>query len=90
MERIVDKMAGELGELLRDKKVTLTITPAARTLLAARGHDPAFGARPLARVMEETIRRPLTDELLFGSLTGGGAAVVDAEDGEVVLRYTAR
>jgi ATP-dependent Clp protease ATP-binding subunit ClpA len=90
MERIVDKMAGELGELLRDKKVTLTITPAARTLLAARGHDPAFGARPLARVMEETIRRPLTDELLFGSLRGGGAAVVDAEDGEVVLRYTAR
>jgi ATP-dependent Clp protease ATP-binding subunit ClpA len=90
MERIVDKMAGELGELLRDKKVTLEITPAARTLLAARGHDPAFGARPLARVMEETIRRPLTDELLFGSLTGGGAATVDTEDGEVVLRYTAR
>ena len=87
MERIVEKFVAELGEQLAAKKVTIELTPAARALLAAKGHDPAFGARPLARVMDETVKRPLTDEILFGKLERGGRATVDAEGGEVVLRY---
>jgi ATP-dependent Clp protease ATP-binding subunit ClpA len=87
MERIVDKMVAELAAQLREKKVTIELTPEARRLLAERGHDPAFGARPLGRVLDETIRRPLTDELLFGRLAqGGGRVLVDAADGEIVLR----
>ena len=87
MERIVDKLVGELAAQLAPKGVRLTLTGAARTLLAERGHEPAFGARPLARVLDETVKRPLTDEVLFGELAGGGEVTVDAEDGEVVLRY---
>ncbi|HEX2162355.1 MAG TPA: ATP-dependent Clp protease ATP-binding subunit ClpA, partial [Thermoanaerobaculia bacterium] len=86
MERIVDKMVGELAARLAEKKVAIELTPAARRLLAERGHDPAFGARPLGRLIEETITRPLTDELLFGRLAGGGRATVDAQGGEIVLR----
>ncbi|HYG65904.1 MAG TPA: hypothetical protein VEL74_25210, partial [Thermoanaerobaculia bacterium] len=52
-----------------------------------KGYDPAFGARPLARVLDETVKRPLTDELLFGQLEHGGKVIVDAEGGEMVLRY---
>jgi ATP-dependent Clp protease ATP-binding subunit ClpA len=86
MLRIVDKMLSELSSQLAAKKVTLTATDAARRLLAERGHDPAYGARPLARVLEETVKRPLTDELLFGALAGGGAVTVGAEEGEIRLR----
>ncbi|HEX6201526.1 MAG TPA: AAA family ATPase, partial [Thermoanaerobaculia bacterium] len=86
MERIVDKMIGELAAQLGEKKVAIELSPEARRLLAERGHDPAFGARPLGRVIDETIKRPLTDELLFGRLAGGGRVVVAVEGGEVVLR----
>ena len=75
-------MTGQLAE----KKVRLELTDAARKLLAEKGYDPAFGARPLARVIEDSVKRPLTEELLFGKLQNGGKAVVDAEDGEIVLR----
>jgi ATP-dependent Clp protease ATP-binding subunit ClpA len=86
MERIVDKLLRELGTQLAEKKVTIELTEPARKLLAEKGYDPAFGARPLARVVEETIKRPLTDELLFGALENGGTATVDAREGEIVLR----
>ena len=85
MEQIVDKLIGQLGTLLADKNVTIEITAAARRWLAGKGFDPAFGARPLARVVEDSVKRPLTDELLFGKLQNGGAVVVDAlEDGIAV------
>ena len=67
----------------------IELTPAARDLLAVRGYDPSFGARPLARVIDETIKRPLTDELLFGALQEGGLATVDVEAGEIVLKSMA-
>jgi ATP-dependent Clp protease ATP-binding subunit ClpA len=79
MEQIVDKLIGQLGTLLADKNVTIELTAAARRWLAGKGFDPAFGARPLARVVEDTVKRPLTDELLFGKLQNGGAVVVDAD-----------
>ena len=89
MELIVDKMLGELRQQLVAKKVSVEITGAGRTLLAEKGYDPAYGARPLARVIEEEIKRPMTDELLFGSLAAGGRVDVDAEGEELVLRYQA-
>ena len=88
MGRIVDKMVRELSTQLAEKDVTIELTDAARDVLAEKGYDPAFGARPLARVLDETIKRPLTEELLFGQLENGGTVTVDGEGGEVVLRYT--
>ncbi len=87
MERIVEKFVRELSAQLAEKKVTVEITDAARKLLAEKGFDPAFGARPLSRVIEEKVKRPLTDELLFGALENGGTATVDAEGGEIVMRF---
>ena len=87
MEQIVDKFIRELTGQLAEKNVTVELTPAARKLLAENVLVTAFGARPLGRVIEETIKRPLTDELLFGALENGGTATVDAEGGEVAMRY---
>jgi ATP-dependent Clp protease ATP-binding subunit ClpA len=89
MLRIVDKFLGELGAQLAVKGVELEATPAARQLLAERGHDPAFGARPLARVIDTALKRPLTDELLFGRLKDGGRVTVGVEAGELDLRIEA-
>ena len=82
MERIVDKFIRQLGDLLAEKKVTIELTEAARHWLAEKGFDPAFGARPLARVVEDAVKRPLTDELLFGKLQSGGTAVIDVAETE--------
>jgi len=82
MERIVDKLIRQLGDLLAEKKVTIELTEAARHWLAEKGFDPAFGARPLARVVEDAVKRPLTDELLFGKLQSGGTAVIDVAETE--------
>ncbi len=87
MERIVDKMIGELRAQLAERKVEIELTPEARKVLAERGHDPAFGARPLGRVIEETVKRPLTDEILFGRLDKGGRVVVQVADGEIALDF---
>ena len=86
MEQIVDKFIRELCGQLRDRKVELSLTAAARAYLADKGYDKIFGARPLLRVIQDEVKRPLTEELLFGRLTGGGAAVIDVEDGKIVLK----
>jgi ATP-dependent Clp protease ATP-binding subunit ClpA len=86
MERIVEKFVRQLAEQLAGKKVKIELTDAARAWLADKGYDPAFGARPLARVIEESIKRPLTDEILFGKLESGGTAVVDLDADQIVLR----
>ncbi|MEM7588268.1 MAG: AAA family ATPase, partial [Acidobacteriota bacterium] len=87
MGLIVDKFVGELRQQLRAKKVKIELTDAGRQQLAELGYDPAFGARPLARVIEDKVKRVLTDELLFGRLENGGTVTVDAEGGEIALRY---
>ncbi len=87
MEQIVDKFIRELTAQLAEKKVTIDLTEPARKLLAEKGFDPTFGARPLGRVIEDKVKRPLTEELLFGALENGGTATVDVEDGEIVMRY---
>jgi len=78
MDRIVDKYLGELNDQLRERKVAVTLTPAAVALLAKKGFDPVYGARPLARVIQTEIKDVLAHELLFGCLRQGGDAVVDA------------
>jgi ATP-dependent Clp protease ATP-binding subunit ClpA len=81
MLQIVDKFITELSGQLAERKVTLELSPTARDYLAKKGHDPMNGARPLARVIQEEVKRPLTDELLFGTLANGGSVKVDL-DGE--------
>jgi ATP-dependent Clp protease ATP-binding subunit ClpA len=87
MGQIVDKFVAELQAQLADRKVTLTLTSAARAYLAEKGFDPFNGARPLGRVIQDQVKRPLTDELLFGRLAGGGVVEVDKADTGLVFRY---
>ncbi len=70
--RVVDKLVVELETQLDKKDVTIELDPAARDWVAARGYDPKMGARPMARVIQEHIKRPLAEELLFGKLAAGG------------------
>ena len=76
--RVVDKFLIELESQLADKHVTLTVDESARGWLAEKGFDPQMGARPMARVIQEHIKRKLADELLFGALVGGGRVQVRA------------
>ena len=86
--RVVDKFLLELEQQLTEKRVDVTFSDALRNHLAERGFDPAMGARPMHRLIQDTIRRALADQLLFGELTSGGSVVVDVDDrGEVVLLF---
>src|SRR3546814_8483379 len=69
--RVVDKFLIELEAQLQEKGVTLSTTPAARNWLARRCFEPLMGARPMARLLQDTIKRPVADELLFGKLVTG-------------------
>jgi ATP-dependent Clp protease ATP-binding subunit ClpA len=83
--RVVDKLVVELEAQLDKKQVTIELEPAAREWVAARGYDRKMGARPMARVIQEHIKRPLAEELLFGKLAGGGHVRVEvARDGETL------
>src|SRR3546814_18359788 len=77
----------QLEAQLADRQVTIELTDAARGWLAGRGYDKQFGARPLARVIQEHIKTPLAEELLFGKLAKGGVVRVDVEDGLPVFTY---
>jgi len=89
MLQIVDKFVTELSGQLAERRVTLELSPTARTYLAKKGHDPMNGARPLGRVIQEEIKRPLTDELLFGALADGGSVKVDIADDKLTFAFTA-
>ncbi len=84
--RVVDKFLLELESQLAEKKVEVTFTDKLRAHLAKKGFDPLMGARPMQRAIQDTIRRALADELLFGRLTDGGRLTVDIDDaGEALL-----
>jgi ATP-dependent Clp protease ATP-binding subunit ClpA len=83
--RVVDKFLIELELLLHEKRVTLSATPAAREWLGQNGFDPLMGARPMARLIQDKVKRALADELLFGKLVAGGRVTLDAVDGELTL-----
>ena len=83
--RVVDKFLIELEAQLQEKGVTLSASPEAREWLAQHGFDPQMGARPMARVIQDKIKRPLADELLFGKLMEGGRVSVEVKDDELVI-----
>jgi ATP-dependent Clp protease ATP-binding subunit ClpA len=83
IELVVDKHVGELRQLVAGRKITIELTPAARAWLAEKGFDKAFGARPMARLVEKTIKKPLSELLLFGEVKDGDRVIVD-RDGEAL------
>ncbi len=83
--RVVDKFLIELEALLHEKRVVLNVTQEARQWLAENGFDAAMGARPMARLIQDRIKRPLADELLFGALVNGGRATVAVSGNELVV-----
>jgi ATP-dependent Clp protease ATP-binding subunit ClpA len=85
--RVVDKFLMQLEEQLHEKKVDPLFTEALKEHLAENGFDPLMGARPMARLIQDTIRSALADELLFGKLANGGKVTVDVKDGKVVLEF---
>tara|TARA_R110000803_G_scaffold8229_6_gene26501 strand:+ start:940 stop:3180 length:2241 start_codon:yes stop_codon:yes gene_type:complete len=89
IDMIVDKTIGEINEMLKDKKVTVVISDTARTWLRDRGYVPEMGARPLQRVVNDNIKKPVSKEILFGKLRDGGTVTVDiTETDEIKFVYT--
>ncbi|MBF0679163.1 MAG: ATP-dependent chaperone ClpB [Devosia sp.] len=85
MGSIVDIQFGRLENLLRDRDISLELTPAAREWLANEGYDPAYGARPLKRVIQRSVQDSLADAILSGKVSDGSRVVVDANEGGIVL-----
>jgi len=87
IERVVDKLIVEVETQLEQKGVQLTVEDAARSWIAEKGYDPKMGARPMARVIQEHIKRPLAEELLFGRLSGGGQVQVSVSADGTKLEF---
>lgn len=85
MMKIVGKFLVELKDMVKDKGINITITDEALDHLVDKGFDPKMGARPLQRVIDKDIKRPLSKQILFGSLKNGGDVTIDFNDGELVL-----
>ena len=88
LDSVVRKFVGELAAQLADRRVHLEVDALALAWLSEKGHDPLYGARPLARVIQEHIKRPLAEELLFGQLAKGGKVVVTIKDGQPAFECT--
>jgi ATP-dependent Clp protease ATP-binding subunit ClpA len=89
VETIVEKFILQLEAQLAERRVAITLEPEARIWLAEKGFDPVYGARPLARVIQTEVRDPLTDEILFGRLEGGGTVTIAMKDGKLDFRFEA-
>ena len=88
IKHVVDKFLTELQVQLEDKHVQLVVTDAARGWLAAGGYDVTMGARPMARLIQDKIKRPLAEEILFGELADhGGVVNIDLKDGELIFEF---
>ncbi len=85
--QVVEKFVLQLEAQLADRNVTIELSSAAKEWLAERGYDRLYGARPLARVIQEHIKKPLAEELLFGRLVKGGAVKVSLRDGKLAFDY---
>ncbi len=88
VRRVVDKFVEELTLQLAERQVDLKVDEGAREWLAEHGYDAKMGARPMARLIQERIRKPLAEELLFGRLAGGGEVIVRASDDELVFQFS--
>ncbi len=89
MGKVVDKFMLELSAQLKERAVSLELTDAARAYLADKGYDKDMGARPLARLIQDEVKRPLGDEVLFGALEDGGEVIVDYQDGAICFETKA-
>jgi ATP-dependent Clp protease ATP-binding subunit ClpB len=88
IRQIVDIQLRGLQQRLAERKLTVTLTDAARDYLANKGYDPAFGARPLKRLIQREIQDPLAMKLLSGDIHDGGIIEIDVGDGGLVFRTT--
>jgi ATP-dependent Clp protease ATP-binding subunit ClpA len=84
---VVEKFVMQLEAQLADRNVTIELSSGAKEWLAEKGYDPLYGARPLARVIQEYVKKPLAEELLFGKLAKGGAVKVGMKDGELTFEF---
>jgi ATP-dependent Clp protease ATP-binding subunit ClpA len=84
---VVDKEVALLSDMLAEKQVRLELSESARDWLADHGYDPQMGARPMARLVEQKLKKPLAEAMVFGSLKEGGMAVAEAKDGDIVLSF---
>lgn len=87
MEKVTDKFIAQLQSQLDARGVSLEVSPAARIWLALKGYDPEMGARPMARLIQEQLKKPLADELLFGALSRGGSVNVALENNALSFSY---
>jgi len=89
ISQVVEKFVFQLEAQLGDRNIMIELTPEANAWLAERGYDEKFGARPLARVIQENIKKPLAEEILFGALKDGGTVrvVVKEQDGQKGLDF---
>src|SRR5665648_693596 len=89
ISKVVEKFVFQLEAQLSDRNITIELTPESTEWLAEKGYDDKFGARPLARVIQEHIKKPLAEEILFGALKNGGTVrvLVEEKDGEKVLGF---
>ena len=87
VRKVVDKFLFELESQLAEKAVSFTVEDPVRLWLAERGYDPAMGARPMARLIQEKIKKPLAEELLFGALSEGGQVRIRLEDDELAFEF---
>jgi ATP-dependent Clp protease ATP-binding subunit ClpA len=87
VERVVDKFITELEGQLAQRRVHIELSAAARRWLAERGYDKTFGARPMARLIQDRVKRVLADEMLFGQLKDGGRVEIDAAGDDLTFAY---
>ena len=87
VEKVVDKFLIQLEAQLADKHVSIVLSDDARQYLAKKGYDPAMGARPLARIIQEEIKRPLAEEILFGKLVNGGTVTIEFIDDKLDFAF---
>ena len=90
IERVVDKHVAELASLVAGRHITIELTAAARAWLARKGFDRAFGARPMARLVEKAIKKPLSELLLFENVADGDGIIVDVADDALTVQTKSR
>jgi len=88
--RVVDKFIFEFEAQLEEKGVSLTVDDEARTWIAIKGYDPKMGARPMARILQQYVKKPMAEELLFGDLTHGGSIHIHVEKDELAFKVTSK
>jgi ATP-dependent Clp protease ATP-binding subunit ClpA len=89
MERVVDKFVAEVESQLHERRIKIVLSPAARGWLARKGHDPLYGARPMARLIQTALKDRVSDEVLFGKLANGGTVRVDLAGDELTFAFGA-